>query len=255
MPTHLSQILILLFSLLVLLPSPTLTYLPISVQAIRNAPPRYIIPTFSLSSSASSPDSLPDSHHPNTFASKLSTLTRYAPYDLLGLSSPSTSQLFAGARSASSCPEVVRAFTVLYEDVPPLRISGNMIFSYLSRLAEKSKAKVDLERKELELRVGRSISRSEFVASKRMFSDIDLNNDHTLCAAELESRGSGILDAFGSTDDVEDFLKAYGTVGRAKLPSLEFDGFMVALMEAIEKVRGHMSQRDRARARVSNVTA
>ena len=78
----------------------------------------------------------PPSPHALTFNAKLTALTSYTPYDLLYITRrrPSLVALFSGARAASSSAAVVRAFTVLYEDMPPLRMSGNMIFSYLTRL-------------------------------------------------------------------------------------------------------------------------
>lgn len=62
---------------------------------------------------------------------------------------------------------------------------------------------------------------ASLVASLRtlqsIFHDIDENNDSSLCADELSKRGSGILAAFGADEDVDRFLRTYGTKDREAL--------------------------------------
>ena len=57
--------------------------------------------------------------------------------------------IFNGAKAASQNERVVDAFIVLYEDLAPLRIAGNMIFSYLTAQISAAVEEFEKDNKQL----------------------------------------------------------------------------------------------------------
>ena len=72
------------------------------------------------------------------FRSLMTDLTKYSDSEMEAIRSSRVRSIMYGAKAASMNPKVVDAFVVLYEDLAPLRIAGNMIFNYLTSNIAKS---------------------------------------------------------------------------------------------------------------------
>jgi len=68
----------------------------------------------------------------------MTDLTKYSDSEMEAIRSSRVRSIMYGAKAASMNPKVVDAFVVLYEDLAPLRIAGNMIFNYLTSNIAKS---------------------------------------------------------------------------------------------------------------------
>ncbi|GMH64634.1 hypothetical protein TL16_g04009 [Triparma laevis f. inornata] len=180
------------------------------------------------------------------FQSKISALNSFSSYDLLNLKKPSHARLFLGARAASTEPLVIKAFSALYEDMSVLRLGGNMMFSYLMTRGEESKTKTDLERTNLESQYHRTITKEEFLSTHSLFRAIDVNNDSVLSRAELSDAFSTTLLRFNT--DVDTFLFSASpdpnSSSSTSLKSLEFEEFILALLEAVEESDGMVTMED-----------
>ena len=197
------------------------------------------------SSSSSSRSS--SSIHEIQFQSKIDKLCSYSDYDLIHLQKDSHVNLFKGARAAATEPLVLRAFSVLYEDMSVLRLGGNMMFNYLTARGEESKKRVDAEREQLSKQLNKDITEEEFVEKLSVFNAIDVNKDSVLSREELAEALSNTLKVFNT--DVDTFLKNYQPQSQPTSSSpenhcaevecsIEFDEFIVALLEAIEATKG-----------------
>ena len=78
------------------------------------------------------------------FLHLMTELTSYSDSEINTIRSSRNRAIFKGAKAAAKNPEVVDAFVVLYEDLSPLRIAGNMIFNYLTSQISKSIERFDV---------------------------------------------------------------------------------------------------------------
>ncbi|CAB9510080.1 expressed unknown protein [Seminavis robusta] len=103
--------------------------------------PMYTLPPLSSSSSSLSKLEL-------EFRNMLAFFGNYTRADLYTVRDPRTRTILEGVISSSDEPAVYRAFEVLFEDLPPLRLAGRMIFAKLEQVMQQAaatgQAQVDL---------------------------------------------------------------------------------------------------------------
>ncbi|GMI58068.1 hypothetical protein ScalyP_jg6014 [Parmales sp. scaly parma] len=140
--------------------------------------------------------------------------------------------IFNGAKAASQNERVVDAFIVLYEDLAPLRIAGNMIFSYLT--AQISAAVEEFEKDNKQL-IG-SMSAGTIKLGRAAFKELDRDKSGVITRDELSDE---ILKVVGF-DTVDEFMVYADT---DKNNELNFEEFMLALIvsskdaqESIEEI-------------------
>lgn len=108
--------------------------------------------------------------------------------------------LLRGVRAAAVEPDVVDAFTILYEDIAPIRIAGHLIFRPLQQRVSEANAS------EAELAAEVEYTAEELAAARRLFDLVDADGSGTIDRDELLA--SGLLGPDGSTDEQVDKLVA-----------------------------------------------
>jgi len=89
---------------------------------------------------------------------------------------PRERTLLRGVRAAAAEPEVVEAFTILYEDIAPIRIAGDLIFRPLERRVRAAHAS------EVEIRSSSKLAYQpeELAAARRLFDLVDADGSGTI---------------------------------------------------------------------------
>jgi hypothetical protein len=113
---------------------------------------------------------------------------------------PKERVLLRGVRAAAVEPDVVNAFTILYEDIAPIRIAGHLIFGPLQRRVSEANASEAELAAELEYRP------EELAAARRLFDLVDADGSGSIDRDELLA--SGLLGPDGSTAEQVDKLVA-----------------------------------------------
>ncbi|GMI43685.1 hypothetical protein TeGR_g2451 [Tetraparma gracilis] len=134
------------------------------------------------------------------------------------------------SRGPSRGPSVRRAFAVLYQDLAPLRLAGDMLFRHLRRAAERAGSEGEEVRREVGGRVGREIEEEDVTVGKRIFDLIDRNGDRRIERAELEARADDLRALFPAGVDPASLLSG----AEPGAGDLGFEEFLVALIGALD---------------------
>ena len=127
------------------------------------------------------------------FLHLMTELTSYSDSEINTIRSSRNRAIFKGAKAAAKNPEVVDAFVVLYEDLSPLRIAGNMIFNYLTSQISKSIERFDAENSAIveTMLKGGEFSRGTITLGKTAFEAIDKDSSGSITANELSDEVRG----------------------------------------------------------------
>jgi len=128
------------------------------------------------------------------FEAMLSDFRKHTPADINLVASPRYRGLLGGTSAAINDPQVTLAFKVLYEDLGPVRVAGDLIFNKLERELAKSKG-TDAAANVLAL--GRDDSC--VVAARKIFDAVDADASGTVSSRELLD--SDLLRSLGQCAD------------------------------------------------------
>jgi len=171
------------------------------------------------------------SERESQFRGLMDDLTKYSPSEISTIRSARNRAIFSGAKAAANNPRVVDAFIVLYEDLSPLRIAGNMIFNYLTARITKSIEQFDSENSVQIIRDSSDETddtlRGTIRLGKAAFEAIDKDRSGSITRDELSDE---ILKVFGF-DSVNSFMS---TVDTDNNNELNFEEFMIALIKTTE---------------------
>mmetsp|Transcript_21963 Transcript_21963/g.66771 ORF Transcript_21963/g.66771 Transcript_21963/m.66771 type:complete len:343 (-) Transcript_21963:377-1405(-) len=128
---------------------------------------------------------------------------------------PTERTLLRGVRAAAVEPDVVEAFTILYEDIAPIRVAGDLIFRPLQRRVSEANAC------EAQLAAEVEYSPKELAAARRLFDLVDADGSGTIDRDELLA--SGLLGPACSTEEqVDELLAEIDTDGDQQISFVEF---------------------------------
>lgn len=124
----------------------------------------------------------------------LSEFRGHSDADIDLVTSPRFRGLLRGASAAINNEKVTTAFRVVYEDLGPVRVGGDLVFSKLEREVAKSKASTTT------LNV-RALGRDDacVVAARQVFDAVDADASGTVSSEEL--LGSDLLRSLGQCQD------------------------------------------------------
>lgn len=128
------------------------------------------------------------------FDAMLDEFRAHSAADIGLVVSPSTRGLLKGASAAIRDVKIKNAFRVLYEDLGPVRVAGDLVFSKLEREMAKSKAS---QRAQSAKALGRDDAC--VVAGRRIFDAVDADASGTVSSAELLD--SDLLRSLGQCRD------------------------------------------------------
>ena len=123
--------------------------------------------------------------------------------------------LLRGVQRAIKVPEVSDAFTVLYEDLIPVRLAGDRMYKTLQRSAD------DAARKEAFLRDVAPFTADELTTARRIFDLIDVDGNGAIDRDELVA--SGIVNWMGKdSSSIDSVLEDVDQDGDGKISFFEF---------------------------------
>lgn len=123
--------------------------------------------------------------------------------------------LLRGVREARAEPEVAQAFTVLYDDLLPVRVAGDRIFAILRPIAEAA------AREEAKLRAEAPFSAEELTLARRLFDTIDADASGSIDRDELSACGI-VHWAAGDDAVLDQVLDEVDRDGDGQISFLEF---------------------------------
>jgi hypothetical protein len=80
----------------------------------------------------------PKSKHGIKFDEMIRSVRNYSMAQVMCLEDDVTRKIIQGLIDGSRVPEVEEAFRVLYEDYPPIRLAGNLLFDMIDRAVSAS---------------------------------------------------------------------------------------------------------------------
>jgi len=158
-----------------------------------------------------------DTKHALKFQSMISAVS-IPPKAIEFIDSPKQRVLFKGVAAAQEDPSVVRAFSIVYEDLGPVRLAGKLIFAQLEKVAASAT--------EQAASAGDLAALASLASSRNLFRLVDSDASGSLDESEL--LGSPELLALirqdGETDAaaVERFMAAADGDGDGSISFAEF---------------------------------
>jgi hypothetical protein len=128
------------------------------------------------------------------FDAMLADFRRHSPADINLVTSLRFRGLLTGTSAAINDEKVTEAFRVLYEDLGPVRVAGDLMFSKLERELVKSKSSAQAENV-------RALGRADscVVAARKIFDAVDADASGTVSSLELLD--SDLLRSMGQCKD------------------------------------------------------
>ena len=128
------------------------------------------------------------------FDAMLAEFRTHSEADLNLVTSPRMRGLLTGVKAAIQDPQVTRAFEVLYEDLGPVRVAGDIMFAKLEREVAQSKATAAAG-------TVRALGRTDecVVAARKIFDAVDVDASGTVSSQELLD--SDLLRSLGQCQD------------------------------------------------------
>jgi len=126
---------------------------------------------------------------------------------------PSQRTLLRGVRAAAIEPMVLEAFTILYEDIAPIRIAGDLIFRPLEARVRDASAS------EAQLAAEVAYAPGELAAARRLFDLVDADGSGSIDRAELLA--SGLLGE-ASEEQVDAMVAEMDRDGDQQISFVEF---------------------------------
>lgn len=153
--------------------------------------------------------------------------------------------LLRGVRAALAEPAVVEAFTILYEDIAPIRIAGALVFQPLEARVAAANAS------EAQLAAEVAYAPEELEAARRLFDLVDADGSGLLDRDELLT--SGLLSGRATEVQIDELMAKFDRDGDQQISFVEFMlsatqllfidnsdggcGISIALAQAEESVR------------------
>jgi len=168
------------------------------------------------------PPPLPETKKGRRFDAMLEDFRRHSAADINLVNSARWRDLLGGTMAGINDPEVTLAFKVLYEDIGPVRIAGDLIFSKLERELAKSKVTAGAVTVQA---LGRDDSC--VIAARKVFDAVDADASGTVSFQELLE--SDLLGRLGGCADSEGVQRFMDEIDKTHPEGeLQFDEFLQA---------------------------
>ena len=142
------------------------------------------------------------------------------------IDSPKQRVLFKGAAAAVAAPAVREAFAIVYEDLGPVRVAGDLIFNSLAGVAETAKVTAGSEPRLQADAAEAAAAGSALSTSRKLFDLIDADASGSLDRAELARSPElvAIIRTEGEDDEaaVDRFMATADDNGDGVISFLEF---------------------------------
>jgi len=165
---------------------------------------------------------LPETKKGKRFDAMLADFRLHSEADINLVASPRYRGLLVGTSAAINDPKVTLAFKVLYEDIGPVRIAGDLVFSRLETEVAKSKRSDAAE-------AVRELVRDDscVVAARKVFDAVDADASGTVSSRELLE--SDLLGSLGGCSDSESVMRFMDEIDKTHPEGdLHFDEFLLA---------------------------
>lgn len=161
------------------------------------------------------------------FYSMMREFTLFTPKDVASVSDPRYRALYEGVAAGSNEKQVMNAFSIVFQDLMPVRIAGRMIFRHLKSTMEESIEVRDLQEKELADEYG--LDMNTINDGRRAYLAVmqDDTSEGEFTMGELID--SGIVDTIVELlgfDTFDDFVQVMDTDANERLT---FEKFIVGL--------------------------
>jgi len=134
--------------------------------------------------------------------------------------------LLTGIQGAAEQPLVLDAFTVLYEDLAPVRLAGDLIFRSVAKRVRAADAAATKLAAELaaNIETARQPSEADIVLARKLFDLVDRDSSGTLSRAELLESGLLRSCRLGncSVEDVNRFMREVDVDNSGHVNFIEF---------------------------------
>lgn len=168
------------------------------------------------------PPAQPETKKGKRFESMLTDFRLHSEADINLVESARYRGLLTGTSAAINDPKVTLAFKVLYEDIGPVRVAGDLIFSKLERELAKSKVTAGaVTVQEL------GLDDSCVVVARKVFDAVDADASGTVSSQELLD--SDLLGSLGGCSDSESVMRFMDEIDKTHpTGELQFDEFLLA---------------------------
>lgn len=182
------------------------------------------------------PPLVPESKAGKRFEIMLSDFREHSEADINLVPSPRYRGLLTGTSAAINDPKVTRAFKVLYEDLGPVRVAGDLLFSKLN--GELSKSKVSDGAVNV-----RALGRDDscVIAARKIFDAVDADASGTVSSQELldsdllRSLGQCVECTCGKEGSCQSVMRFMDDIDKTHPQGeLHFDEFLLAAHKLYE---------------------
>ena len=165
------------------------------------------------------------------FYSMMKDFSVYTPKDIASIHDPSYRALFEGVSSGSNEPLVMNAFSIIFNDLMPIRIAGRMIYNHLKTVMDANVEARKQEEDRIQDETGLSIDaiydgRRTFMAALGNGKD---GEEGLLTMTELVD--SGIVEMVVEMMEYESFDAFVERIEHDENEKLNFERFMVGLQK------------------------
>jgi len=160
------------------------------------------------------------------FYSMMREFAEFTPKDVASVPDPRYRSLYHGVAAGANEPEVMNAFSIVYQDLMPVRVAGKMIYRHLKNTMEECTEERDKKEKELEDEYG--LDMPTINHGRRAYMAV-MQDD---AKGELTMAGlvdSGIVNTISELlgfETFEEFVEVMDTDANEKLT---FENFIVGL--------------------------
>lgn len=165
------------------------------------------------------------------FFSMMAQFSQYTPKDIASISRPSYRVLYEGVAAGSNEPLVMNAFSVIFNDLMPIRVAGRMIFNRLKNVMDKNiKERIEQEQR-VQNETGLSIDaiddgRKTFMAA---LGDNKDGDEGRLTMTELIE--SGIVEMVVELMEYDSFDAFVSGMEQDDNEKIDFEKFMLRLQK------------------------
>jgi len=156
------------------------------------------------------------------FYAMMREFSNFAPRDIASVANYRYRALFEGVAAATTEPQVVKAFAVVFEDLLPVRVAGRIIFGRLKQVMEASiEKRVDMDKKLA------GFTTNEIDEGRRAFSILDIDGEGELTIEQLVD--SGIVETVAELLEYSSFDEFVEKLEKDDKGRMNFEKFMVSL--------------------------
>jgi len=164
------------------------------------------------------------------FYTMMRQFSNFTPRDIAAVANYRYRALFEGVAAATTEPLVIKAFTIVFEDLLPVRVAGRIIFGRLGQVMEASIEKRDYLDQKLKNVAG--FTTDQIDEGRRAFSILDVDGEGELTIEQLVD--SGIVETVAELleyKSFDDFVEKLESDDKGRM---NFETFMVGLQRCAD---------------------